>query len=278
MDTVDVAAALLSAVLHAGWNAAVKANRQPAQAMTAQMLVGAVLLLPVLLWSGLPDPAAWIWILASTLMNVLTVSALLRAYELGGFGLVYPIVRAVAVLLVVPLAAGLAAEWPGPGAMLGIVVVAVSLAVLAWDAARDRGVSLNALAWTLAAGLGTAAYILCDAQGVRAAGSPWAYGCVVSVTNAAAMCWRQRQAGPPWRQMTGQWTTAVPTAIASAASYLLILWVWSRAPVAPAAALRDTSAIFALLIAVVWLKEPFTRARMAAVLLAAAAVPLLRLG
>jgi EamA domain-containing membrane protein RarD len=36
--------------------------------------------------------------------------------------------------------------------------------------------------------------------------------------------------------------------------------------------------VFAILIAVVWLKEPFTRTRILAVLLAAAAVPLLRLG
>ena len=46
----------------------------------------------------------------------------------------------------------------------------------------------------------------------------------------------------------------------------------------PAAALRDSSAIFAVLIAVFILKVPFTRTRMLAVLLAAAAVPLLRLG
>ncbi len=76
----------------------------------------------------------------------------------------------------------------------------------------------------------------------------------------------------------GQWSIAVPAAIASVASYLLILWVWGHAPIAPAAALRDTSAVFAILIAVVWLKEPFTRTRIVAVLLAAAAIPLLRLG
>jgi len=34
----------------------------------------------------------------------------------------------------------------------------------------------------------------------------------------------------------------------------------------------------AILIAVVWLKEPFTRTRILAVLLAATAIPLLRLG
>lgn len=278
MGITDVAAALLSALLHASWNAAVKANRNPAQAMTAQMLLGAILVVPALLWSGLPDRAAWIWILASTLMNVLTISALLRAYELGGFGLVYPVMRAVAVLLVVPMAAVLTGEKFGPAALAGIIVIALSLAVLSLDAARNQAVTLKALAWTLAAGVGTAAYIMCDAQGVRASGNPWAYGFVVSITNAAAMCWRQRNQGPPWRLLSGQWTAALPIAVASMASYLLILWVWSHAPIAPAAALRDTSSVFAILIAVVWLKEPFTRTRIVAVLMAAAAIPLLRLG
>ena len=263
MDLTDVGAALLSAVLHAAWNAAVKASRKPTQAMTAQMLLSAVLVIPGLLWSGLPSLPACAWIEASTLMNVLTVSALLRAYELGGFGLVYPVVRSLAVLLVVPLATLLTGERLGASGLLGILVIAVALVVLAWDAARAQGVTLDAMAWIAAAGLGTAAYIMCDAQGVRLSGSPWAYGFVVSITNAVAMGWRQRHAGPPWTHVAEQWKTALPIAFASVGSYLLILWVWSHAPIAPAAALRDTSAIFAVLIAVFWLKEPFTRTRIA---------------
>src|SRR5712691_5006976 len=93
MESQHVAAALLSAVLHAGWNAAVKASARPTEAMAGQMLTSAVLVLPGLVWTGLPDQASWPWIVASTLMNVVTVSALLRAYELGGFGVVYPVVR-----------------------------------------------------------------------------------------------------------------------------------------------------------------------------------------
>jgi drug/metabolite transporter (DMT)-like permease len=278
MDLLDVAAALVSALLHAGWNAAVKASRNPPRAMTGQMLLSAMIVLPSLLWSGLPPLAAWPWVAASTLLNVVTVTALLRAYELGGFGLVYPVVRAIAVVLVVPLVALFAGGWPSAAALGGIAIIALSLALLAWDTVRDRGVPLQALAWIFVAGVGAAGYILCDAQGVRASGSPWAYGFVVSVTNAAAMCWRQRHNGAPWMQVRGQWSVAAPAAVASVASYLLILWVWGHAPIAPAAALRDTSAVFAILIAVVWLKEPFTRTRILAVLLAAAAIPLLRLG
>jgi drug/metabolite transporter (DMT)-like permease len=278
MDSVDVAAALASALLHASWNAAVKASARPAQAMTAQMVLSALIVLPGLLWSGLPNLAAWPWIVATTLMNVITVGALLRAYEQAGFGVAYPVVRAVAVLLVVPLAAVVAGDRPGAAAAAGVVIIALSLGTLAWDAARNRDFPLGALAWALVAGLVTAGYILCDVRGVRAAGSPWSYGFTVSLTNALAMCWRARHHGSPWRQVRAEWRVALPAAFASAISYLLILWVWSHAPVAPAAALRDTSALFAILIAAIFLHEPFTRRRVVAVLLAAAAVPLLRLG
>ena len=278
MNLIDVAAALLSALLHAGWNAAVKANRHPAQAMMAQMVLGALLVLPLLAWTGMPAASAWPWIALSSLLNLVTVSALLRAYELGGFGIVYPVVRALAVLLVVPLAALVTGHLVGAGAFAGIAVIAMSLGLLAWDASRGHGVGLGALGWAALAGLSTAGYILCDAQGVRASGSPLAYGFVASIANAAVMCFRQRRAGPVWQQLKGQWLYAVPVAIASMISYLLILWVWNHAPIAPAAALRDTSAVFAILIAVLWLREPFTRLRIAAVLLAAAAVPFLRLG
>src|SRR5262245_2454415 len=105
MELTHVAAAVLSAVLHAGWNAAVKAAARPVEAMAAQMLMSAALVVPGLLWTGLPPRAAWPWVAASTLMNVITVTALLRGYAVGGFGTVYPVTRAISVLLVVPLAA-----------------------------------------------------------------------------------------------------------------------------------------------------------------------------
>src|SRR5215207_8728482 len=94
MDNMFVAAALLSAVLHAAWNAAVKASPRPAQAMTAQMLVSALLAVPALIWTGLPTASAWPWMIASTLLNMGAVAALLRGYTHAGFGIVYPMARA----------------------------------------------------------------------------------------------------------------------------------------------------------------------------------------
>ncbi len=277
METIHVAIALLSALLHAGWNATIKASPRPQAAMAAQMLVGALLVLPCLLWTGLPHQASWFWIGTSTVINVFTVTALLRGYELAGFGVVYPVGRAISVLLVVPFAASLAGERLSLSGLAGIGLIVAALGLLALGAKRDSTLSLRALAWTALAGVSTAAYVMSDAQGVRAAGSPWAYGFTLSITNAAAMCWRQRHLGNPVQLLRTDGAIAIPAAIASLISYLAILWVWTQAPIAPASALRDTSAVFAILIAVIWLKEPMTRLRLLAVGLAAAAIPLLRL-
>ncbi|WP_395711460.1 EamA family transporter [Reyranella sp.] len=277
MDSWQVAAALASALLHAGWNAAVKAGSHPKDLMTAQMVLSAAIVLPGLLWTGLPAQPAWLWIAASTAFNLATVTALLRAYQVSGFGVAYPVVRALSVLLVVPLAALLSGETLSSYGACGIALISTSLLLLAMGSPGRVALPRRALGWIVLAGVTTAGYVICDAQGVRRAGSPLAYGFAVSITNAAAMFWAPHAGGGSWRTLAVQARRALPIAIASVTSYLLILWVWSRAAIAPAAALRDTSAVFALVIAIIWLKEPFTRRQLAAILLSAAAVPLLRM-
>ncbi len=269
--------ALLSAVLHAGWNAAVKVAPRPTEAMAAQMIVGALMVVPILAVIGLPKMASWPWVAASTATNVVTVLTMMRAYRAAEFGVVYPVMRAIGVLLVVPLSTWIAREAISGYAIGGVVLIVAALALLARSAATDRSFPPAALGWALASGGATAVYVLCDAQGVRAAGDAFAYGCLTSVTNALAMCIRLRREISPIGILKGSGLRAIPVAVASMASYILILWVWTQGPIAPAAALRDTSAVFAILIAVVWLRERLTPVRLAAVVLAAIAIPLLRL-
>ena len=278
MDGVLVAAALASAFLHAAWNAAVKATPRPAEAMAGQMIMAAVISVPILLWTGLPDAASLKWVALSSTINAFAVATMLRAYAAAGYGVVYPVGRAVSVMIVLPMAALLLGERMGPAAIAGVAMIAASLALLAASARGEGGVPARGLAWMLASGICIALYVLCDAQGVRASGSALAYGCLASIANGAVMAWRQRHLGNPVQLVASFPAITVVAGFASMASYLLILWAWDQGPIAPAAALRDTSAIFALLIAVFWLKEPFDRLRIAAVLLSAAAVPLLRLG
>jgi multidrug transporter EmrE-like cation transporter len=175
MDSWQVAAALLSAALHAGWNAAVKTHARPAEIMTAQMAIGALLGLPALLWTGLPAAASLPWLAGSTCINLVILNALLKAYGLIGFGTAYPMVRALSVMLVTPAATLLSGEWLSGYGLVGIGLIVLSLFLLAAGNRGPAAVPRAALFWMLLAGLATAGYVLCDAQGVRRAGSPLAY-------------------------------------------------------------------------------------------------------
>ena len=128
-------------------------------------------------------------------LNLVTVTALLKAYELAGFGLTYPIWRALSVLLVVPLAVVAAGETLSAYGLTGVALIAFALVCLGLGNAGDGRVPLRGLMWIALAAAALALNVLCDARGVRASGSPWAFGYAVSITNAAGMLVRQQLLG-----------------------------------------------------------------------------------
>lgn len=271
--------ALASALLHAGWNAAVKSQPNVNDAMTAQMLGSAVFAIPGLLWFGLPPLASLPWITLSTVLSVLSIYALLRAYEHGDFGVVYPVARASSVLLVLPLAAFITREWPGALGLVGIAAVASAVGVLALAKHTHTNEAImpkKALLWTLAAGALIAGYIVSDAQGVRVAGSLWSYCFLLGLTNTIVWCLMKRKTVSVAHVTRRYWLFGLLTAAASTVSYLLILHVWTHAPVALGSALRDTSAIFAALIAVFVLKERISRMAIVAICFAVLGTVLIR--
>jgi uncharacterized membrane protein len=258
LDTIYIIAALCSALLHATWNAGVKSTGKHTAVMTGQMQVAALVGLPVL-------------------FNVLGLRAILRAYDHGEFGLVYPMSRAIMIMLVVPLSTLLAHEQLSTGAMLGIGLIISALAVLALGARTGHDFSRHVLVWTGVGGVLSACTVLIDAHGIRQSGSPFAYGCIVAIVNAANMTWQQRRVPGLFATMRQHAGVTLWTGVLSMASYLLIVWVFSKAPIAGAAALRDTSSVFAVLIAMVFMKEAINRTKLLAVALALAAIPLMRL-
>ena len=125
--------------------------------MTAQMVLSALIGLPGLIWTDLPADAAWPWVAGSTALNLVTVTALLRAYDLVGFGMAYPVVRALSVLTVVPLAALLSGEMLSLCGFTGIALVVVSLFLLAFGNKTEK-VPRAAFLWIAVAGVSAAAY------------------------------------------------------------------------------------------------------------------------
>ena len=277
MDTIYIIAALSSALLHATWNAGVKSTGQHAAVMTGQMLMAALVGLPLLFFVDMPNLTSLAWVAGSTLFNVLGLRAILRAYDHGEFGLVYPMSRAIMIMLVVPLSTLLAHEQLSTGAMLGIGLIISALAVLALGSGKGHDFSRHVLVWTGVGGVLSACTVLIDAHGIRQSGSPLAYGCIVAVVNGLNMTWQQRHLPNLFATIRQHAGVTVWSGVLSMASYLLIVWVFSKAPIAGAAALRDTSSVFAVLIAMVFMKEAINRTKLLAVALAIAAIPLMRL-
>ena len=277
MDTIYILAALGSALLHATWNAAVKSTGQHTAVMTGQMLVAGLVGLPVLFLVDFPRWESLVWIAASALFNVMGIKAILRAYDHGEFGLVYPMSRAIMIMLVVPLSTLLAHERLSTGAMLGIALIIAALALLAMSARHGQNLSRQVLIWTGVGGVLSACSVLIDANGIRQSGSPFAYGCLTAIFNAANMAWQQRRLPGLVATICRHAHVTLWTGVLSMVSYLLIVWVFSKASIAGAAGLRDNSSVFAVLIAMVFMKEAISRIKLLAVALAIAAIPLMRL-
>ena len=74
------------------------------------------------------------------------------------------------------------------------------------------------------------------------------------------------------------WRRGLLGGIAAFVGYAIVVWAMTRAPIAVVAALRETSVLFAALIGVTLLGEPFRPQRAAAALVIVLGVVALRLG
>ena len=92
--------ALASAVLHAIWNLLLGRARDLQAATAATFLLALAIALPfaLLWWSA--DPSVWPYALASTLLEVAYVLALVHAYRVSEISFAYPVSRGIAPVLV----------------------------------------------------------------------------------------------------------------------------------------------------------------------------------
>src|SRR5262245_25866768 len=90
-----IVAVLVAAVLHAGWNAIAKAERDRLGMFARTSVFGvAVAVVGLCLVSG-PARASWPWLVASVLVHVAYNGGLLYAYRVGDFNLTYPLARGI---------------------------------------------------------------------------------------------------------------------------------------------------------------------------------------
>ena len=283
MSWAVVTAVLFGALLHASWNALVKSSTDKALDTAVIHLVGSLLAIPLVLFSGLPPAAAFPYIATSTVIHIGYYTALSGAYKHGDLGGPYPLLRGVGPVIVALSSTLALGESLSPLAWAGVLGVCSGVLVLGLSAqALQRP---KALAFALSNAVVIGLYTVVDALGVRMAvhegGNALQYVTALFVLDGwpfgLLVLWR-RGLGVAWPYARRRAPLAAIGAAASLGSYGIALWAMTRAPVAMVAALRETSVLFAALFGTWLLKEQFTARRALGTAAIAAGVVALRLG
>ena len=275
MSPLALGLILISVCLHAGWNLLGKGRAPSLAFFMLAMASGALIFAPLL---GLGPSFAvlptefWGWLVATGLCQVLYMGGLAWAYARGEVSVLYPIARALPVVLV-PL---VSLSLLGSQALTALDLVGMGLIVLGAlvlplsspQGLRPSTYLTPALGFALLAAVGTTGYSLIDKQAldimVSVGYSPTSAGAVFLVLQAImTVVWgallvmllpaERRRLPALWR---GERGSMVLTGVMVMATYGLVLVAMTlTAEVSLVVAMRQLSIPLGVMLGVLWLRE-----------------------
>ncbi len=275
VEPLVVALLLAAALMHATWNALLKADRSDRLAtfgviMTTGTLMGlvAVPFLPMI------EFGAWKFLASSVIIHVAYYTFLLKAYSYGDLSHTYPIARGLGPLLVAMVSGQLIGEHLRMQDIAGVVLLSAGLVALALPlkgvVAAPGGRHGLATLFAVLTGITIAAYIIADGMGVRAAGPDFQH-------RLAYIAWLCVLEGPwllvlaivlrpqtVWSHLRRTWWRGVIGGVIANTGYGIAIYALVLGPMAHVAALRETSVLFGALMGTLLLGEPFGRRRVVA--------------
>ena len=279
-----LAAVLGAALLHALWNSLVKSADD-------KILSSAL----VALWCGVAGFAAalalrWTsraaapFVVASALIHIVYFLLVGRPYRNADLSVAYPMMRGLAPLIAFLIALATLGEAPGLVAVLGIVILVFGVTLMGASGLAHGRIDTATLAVALANSVVIAVYSVIDGQGGRISGPSalfaFAYNAWADALTAVAyapIVLLLRGRSVPFA-FVRDWRRGLAGGLAAFVGYAVVIWAMTQAPIAAVAALRETSVVFAALIGVVLLGEPFQTQRGVAALVILIGVVALRLG
>jgi drug/metabolite transporter (DMT)-like permease len=263
-----------SALLHASWNALLRADGDRLSFIAVMSAICALIALPVGLAAPKPSAASLPYLLASAVVQVGYCLLLVRAYRDGRLAQVYPIARGTAPLVVTLGALVLAGEQLNALAVAGVALVSGGIAAIALGRGRPDA---RTAATAIATGVTIAAYMLIDGLGVRKSGAAAGYIAWQAVAQGFAVLLTYIALRRRWPVVAFDKKLArigVGAAI-SLLAYGVVVWASSVSPMGQVSALRETSILFAVLIGAIFLRERLSvRGIAGALLIAGGAVAL----
>lgn len=278
--------AVLAAVLHAVFGALQKGRFDPWVMRGAidfcYMVLAAPFALFVVPW---PEPHMWLIFLGAFVIHLFYKILQAKAYTLGAYTVVYPVVRGMGPLFTVIGAWFVFGEVFNGLQWVGVLLLVCGILGLALynithaEVARDT--LMLALGYAVLTGGFVAAYTTYDAYGIRATADPFTFlawffmidGLVMPLI--AARRWRNMPHPAPLAPL---FQRGFIGALVAFASFGAIMLATRLDKVGEAAVLRETSVVFAAAIGVVFLKETVGPRRIALMAMIAAGAVVVEIG
>ena len=276
MEPWIVALVLASALMHATWNAVVKSGGDRLLTLLAIKIPNMIVAAAAMLVFDFPSAASWPYLLGSTLAVTGYYFCLLRAYHENDFNVAYPVARGFAPVLVLLLVLVLTSERITYGSATGVAVVSLGVCGLAYRSHMTQ-VDLNALLWAMSVGGFIAIYTVIDGLGARLSGDPIGYTAVLNVLAGVPVCVAafSRHGVRAVRHLRHNFVTSAVGGTLMFAAYAIVVFALSRSPMAPVAALRESSVIFGALIGGLIFREPVAVRRIFSACVVAAGIGIL---
>lgn len=264
---MTVALVLLSALLHATWNALLRLEADKDRSMVAATVFAAGFAIAVtgVRWALGEPPfsslAGFEFAAAGGVFEAIYFATLAAAMARGTLGTVYTVSRGGAVLVVWPLSIAMFGELATAGSMIGSAAVLAGLALSGLGKARATGGhGGSAVGWALACAAAIAGYHLCYKAALREGINPSACFAVALTVAAGLNVARlgRELSGELGQVVRARWPRLVGIGAVCAGSFLLLMEALAVGGSGFVLTLRNTSILFAVGLAW-WIGEPPSR-------------------
>ena len=258
---------LFSAILHASWNAFIKNKGNGFAKMVILATIIALFMVPLLFYVGLPSSTAAIYLFFGVIAHTMYMHSLTRAYAIEDFSVAYPFARGLAPLLTILILIFILNKTISLNEIIAIGIIISGIFVL--FIGKSFSLDYKNVLALLYFPVSITFYTLVDSYAVKTVESSMQYIVwlfflmpipilLYSISNQRNLL---------ITTFTENKFPLIIAAIGSVASYSLVLWAYTQAPIHYVASIRESSIIFASLIGLLFFKEQGLKRRLAAAII-----------
>lgn len=279
MSTAVILLVLGAALLHATWNIIVKGGSNKLYETALNALgggLGAMFFLPFL---SLPDRACWGLLALSCCCHLTYYLCVAATYRVADLSLGYTIMRGTAPMLTA-FAMTLLGVPLGLYGWGGVLLLCSGIFALALEQRLHHRGTLKGILYALRTSFVIMGYTLSDGFGARLSGDSVSYTCWIFFLNIFPLhIYIFARYGRDYlHYLKGRAIVGLTGGLCGLGSYGIAIWAMTLAPIALVAALRETSVIFGMIMAVIFLGEKLNFLRIMAIILVVCGAILVRLG